>query len=423
MIALTACIALQTTSFIIILPLFARRFEALGAGVMDLGASSMAYALAAMMAAPLMGALSDRYGRRPLILGSLAVYALAFTGYLLVRSAWGIIVLRGLAGALTAGLIPAAIATVADVAPADRRGQWVGILGGGSSIGWIVGPVLGGMLYDEFGFAVALLAAIGMATLTFVVALVSLPETRPHTGRPQAAGAQGSTRAPSLGARWQLFRLSLPSATAPLLLALFIYFAITFAWAFIEPRFMFYAYDDLGWSSSMLGLMMSTFGVSCMLGEFGLGRLSDRFGRKPVIMLGLLLFSAQFLGLALARDYISIGASFIIAGLGSALLDPALSASVLDLAPRGTQGQLMGLKNTAGQLGSIAGPLLIVLFSSSLPARWIFFGAAGIVFVSVLVALLIRKTPGPIPAAAAGSTMPGSVNPSAAVADQQGTFS
>jgi len=54
-----------------------------------------------------------------------------------------------------------------------------------------------------------------------------------------------------------------------------------FAWAFIEPRFMFYAYDDLGWSSSMLGLVMSTYGISMMLGEFSLSHLSDQWGRKP----------------------------------------------------------------------------------------------------------------------------------------------
>jgi MFS family permease len=59
---------------------------------------------------------------------------------------------------------------------------------------------------------------------------------------------------------------------------------------------MFFAYDDLGWSSSMLGLVMSTYGVALMLGEFGLSRLSDKLGRKPVIVAGLILSSAQFIG-------------------------------------------------------------------------------------------------------------------------------
>src|SRR5512143_2177273 len=108
MVCLAGCMALQMTSFVIILPLFARRFTELGAGPDAMAASSMAYALAATVCAPFMGALADRMGRRPSLLGSLAVYVLAFTGYLLATSPMTIIVLRGLAGALTAGMMPAA---------------------------------------------------------------------------------------------------------------------------------------------------------------------------------------------------------------------------------------------------------------------------------------------------------------------------
>jgi MFS family permease len=82
LISLAVCMALQMTGYVIILPLFSRRFTELGAGVQTFGASSMAYALAATIAAPFMGALADRIGRRPVVLGSLAVYILAFTGYL-----------------------------------------------------------------------------------------------------------------------------------------------------------------------------------------------------------------------------------------------------------------------------------------------------------------------------------------------------
>src|SRR5512141_491093 len=96
---LSVCMALQMTSFVMILPLFARRFSEFGAGVESLGTSSMAYALAAMLSAPFMGALADRFGRRLLVLGSLAVYVLAFTGYLLASSALTFILLRAVAGA------------------------------------------------------------------------------------------------------------------------------------------------------------------------------------------------------------------------------------------------------------------------------------------------------------------------------------
>src|SRR5512136_1301663 len=95
-IGLSTCMALQMTSFVMILPLFARRFSELGAGVEILGISAMAYALTSTLAAPFMGALADRFGRKPLVLVSLAVYAAAFCGYLFAQSAGVMIVLRRL---------------------------------------------------------------------------------------------------------------------------------------------------------------------------------------------------------------------------------------------------------------------------------------------------------------------------------------
>lgn len=151
---------------------------------------------------------------------------------------------------------------------------------------------------------------------------------------------------------------------------------------------MFYAYDDLGWSASMLGLVMSTYGVAMMLGEFGLGRLSDRLGRKPLIAAGLLLFSAQFAGLALARSYAVIAVSFTIAGLGNALFDPALSAALLDTTPSRYRARVLGLKSTAGSAGSILGPALIVLLSTGIPSQAIFMAATGAVLLTTLVVTL-----------------------------------
>ena len=104
---LSIIMALQMTSFVIIAPLFARRFDEFGAGVKALGISSMAFALTTALAAPFMGSLADRFGRRPIILSSLAAYIAAFVGFLLAPSAGVLIVMRGLAGAFTAGLIPA----------------------------------------------------------------------------------------------------------------------------------------------------------------------------------------------------------------------------------------------------------------------------------------------------------------------------
>lgn len=390
-IVLSVCMALQMTSFVIILPLFARRFSELGAGIESLGASAMAYALTSTLAAPFMGALADRFGRRRLMLVSLAIYILAFIGYLVASSALAIIFLRGLAGVFTAGLIPAVTGIVADLAPMDRRANWIGIVNGGASIGWIAGPVLGGVLYDHWGYSIALGVAVIMATITFITALVLVPETRTNHGLVSGATESAQTiELYDIKSSVHAFRITLPDSLSSFMVLLIIAFAVMFAWAFIEPRFMFYAYDDLGWSSSMLGLVMSTYGIAMTLGEFLLSHLSDRLGRKPVIICGLLLFTAQFIGLTLFRNYIWIAASFVIAGLGNALFDPALSASILDLAPAAHQARILGIKSTAASLGNILGPALVVLFTPFLEARGIFLAAACTVFFSTLFLACMR---------------------------------
>jgi MFS transporter, DHA1 family, multidrug resistance protein len=395
MLILCMCMALQTTGFVMVLPLFARRFSELGAGVELLGASVMAGALAAALAAPFMGALADRYGRRLLVIASLGVYILAFTGYLLASSALAFILLRALAGALTAGLVPAVIGIVADLAPRDRRAQWVGIISGGASFGWVAGPVLGGILYDRWGYAIAVGLSIIMAVVTFLTALFVIPETGQKLARrkdphwkginlPSSAG-----RPNSVSFTWQNFRASLPRCLAAFATLLSIYFTVMFAWAFIEPSFMFYAYDDLGWSSTMLGLVMSTYGIAMMVGEFGLSQMSDRWGRKPVILLGVVLFAAQFIGLAFFQSYIWLSVSFVIAGLGNALFDPALSASILDMSASQHHARLQGIKSTAGSLGNILGPGLAVLLTPFLNPQAIFLVAAGAVLAITVVGLFV----------------------------------
>ena len=152
---------------------------------------------------------------------------------------------------------------------------------------------------------------------------------------------------------------------------------------------MFYAYNDLGWSSSMLGLVMSTYGVAMMLGELGFGRFSDRLGRKPIIIIGLMLFSAQFIGLAFFRNHILIAAAFVIAGLGNALYDPALTASILDISPLEHRARILGIKYTAGSIGNILGPALVVLVTSSLSAGSIFLIAVGVVVLAIAAGLSI----------------------------------
>jgi MFS family permease len=385
LVMLALCMALQMTGFVLIMPLFARRISAFGGGVQALALSAMAFALTSTLAAPWMGALADRFGRRPLILASLFAYVLAFSGYLLVTSAWMFILLRGIAGAFTAGLFPAISGSVADLAPANRRAGWLGIVSGGASSGWIIGPLLGGLLYDRFGYVVPFAVSIAMAVVTLLLAVFLIPETQRRlpqpAARPAAGGRSCLEQMRAFRSRW----LSLPRSLPLFLILMLVSFAVMFAWAFIEPQFMFYASEDLNWSAPQLGLAMSLYGVALMLGELLLGRSSDHLGRKPVLVVGLALFSAQFIGLAFFRDFTWIALGFILGGLGNALYDPALSAHILDISPSEHKARFMGVKSTLSSFGSMLGPALVVLVTPYIKPQGVFLIAALLVILLTAV--------------------------------------
>jgi DHA1 family multidrug resistance protein-like MFS transporter len=133
--------------------------------------------------------------------------------------------------------------------------------------------------------------------------------------------------------------------------------------------------------------------MACTFGEFALGQLSDRLGRKPVLVLGLALFSAQFVGLVIFRDVNWIVVSFILAGLGNALYDPALSAHILDITPPENTARIMGLKSTAGSLGNMLGPALVVLFTPFVNPQVVFVVASALVLMLTLVSAFALRVP------------------------------
>ena len=138
---------------------------------------------------------------------------------------------------------------------------------------------------------------------------------------------------------------------------------------------------------------MSAYSVVFMAGEFALGRLSDRLGRKPVLVVGRALFSAQFAGLVLFREMAWIVISFILAGLGNALYDPALSALILDITPTEQTAGVMGLKGMAGSLGSLLGPALVVWFAPLVGPQGVFLGSTVVILILTLVSgLVLRST-------------------------------
>jgi predicted MFS family arabinose efflux permease len=308
---------------------------------------------------------------------SLAAYGAAFTGYLFAASTEAFFAIRAFAGAFTAGLTPAMMGIVADILPENERAQWIGVVGSGSSVGWILGPAIGGMLFDKWGYAAPFTVSVLMAVIALGVAFFMVPETGTHIARRRIKSmrqnpATGNEQPTSI---WHA--LPRPLSTFAVLLA--ITFIMIFSWAFTEPQLTVTIYEELGWTSARFGLLISGYGVAAFLGQMVLSRSSDRFGRLPIIMLGLLMHSAQYMGMMLTASFQLIMVSFVLAGLG-------------EMTPQQHKSRIIGIKGSIGSLGSVIGPLLAVVASRSLAPQSVFLVSAVLLLLATLMILFTQKS-------------------------------
>lgn len=385
---LAGSVALMMTGFGIIMPVFARRLAELGSGVAALGIMTTAFALAQLVAAPTFGTWADRKGRRPFILLAIGAFILTNVGYLLASSTAVFIAVRAIGGALTAGLFPAAMGVVSDIAPEAQRGRWIGIIMAGYGAGFVFGPVLGGVLYDNFGFAMPFVASAMMGGIAFMAAVWLVPETRPAAIRQREQLRQRRETAVSPHPTQISLWSTLPRPLTLLGTLLFLDFIGSFAFAFIEPQMVFYLYEELGWTTAQFGLVVGVYGLAMMLGQAFLGQSSDRWGRKWVIIIGQVLNTMLYINLAFLRSYPLIMIGSFIAGLGAALTAPAISAFYLDITARQHRSRIIGIKESSLSLGGVLGPLLVVVISRYTTPVGIFLIAGTLMLLSIVLALL-----------------------------------
>ncbi len=389
---LAASVALMMIGFGIILPVFGRRLGEIGSGVEALGLMTMAFALGQLVAGPYMGTLADRIGRRPLVLVGLAGFAVANVGFLFAPNAAALIGLRGFEGVVTAGLFPAAMGVISDIFPEEKRGHWVGIIMGGYGAGFIFGPVAGGILYDVWGFAASFVASASLAFAAFIAAVLFVPETNTREDRRRAGfrRRRADGRAPTDAGHWWT---SIPRPLHLFVTLLLIDFALVFGFAFIEPQLVFYAFEDLEWTTVQLGIVVGIYGIAMVLGQAFLGRSSDRFGRGPVILLGIVMATVLYVGLVFVTSFPILMLIAAFAGLGLALVTPALSALYIDVTEERYRSRVLGLKQSAAAFGGVAGPLLLVAVGGVGSPQAIFGGVAGVMLVAALLAIVVLRQP------------------------------
>jgi MFS family permease len=319
-----------------VLPFYAREFGASGTA---LGLLFTAYAAAQFLCAPLWGRLSDRVGRRRVMLFTIAGTALALLGLGLARSLVWLFVARAVGGAFAAN-IGVASAYLADVTAERDRTRWMGMLGASFGVGFVLGPAIGGAL-APFGYAVPMLAAAALGGANWIHAVAALrePPARTH------GGAAPPPRAAAL--RVPLVRR--------LVIANFVF---TLAVTQLETVFALFMGDRFGYDAR--GVAVLLIAMALLMGGIqggGMKWLSARFSERSLAVGGAGLLALGFLALPQAPSVALLLLPLALCAVGRAVLQPALMSMTSLAAEAGARGSVMGTFQAAASLARVLGPL------------------------------------------------------------------
>jgi MFS transporter, DHA1 family, tetracycline resistance protein len=306
------------------------------------------YSLAQFFASPLLGRLSDRLGRRPVLLVSLCASVASYVWLGLADQLWMLFAARLLAGA-GAGNIAAAQAYISDVTTPATRAKGMGMIGAAFGLGFTVGPALGGVIAGSHPDAVALarpaFVAAGLSALAFVIALTRLKESLPESAR----------HAPARPSRWQVAQ---DAWNRPVLrhLILLLFVTVT-AFAGMETTFALWANAALGWGPRAVGYNFLYVGLVLVLVQGGLiGRLSRRFGESRLIFAGAVMIALGLLGLTVALALWRVLVVDTLLAFGMGILNPSITSLISQQAEIDERGGILGVSQSASSLSRILGP-------------------------------------------------------------------
>jgi DHA1 family tetracycline resistance protein-like MFS transporter len=303
------------------------------------------YAFMQFVFSPVLGNLSDRYGRRPVLLCSLLGLTFDYLMMSIAPVVWYLFV-----GRIIAGVAGAAVATatayMADITPPHKRTQRFGLIGAAFGLGFIIGPVIGGEL-GEFGPRVPFYAAAGLAFANFLFGLLVLPESLPKPMRRKF----DIRRANPFGAVMALRQYPV------VLWLLGVLFAFSLAAQALPTVFSYFTVEVFRFTSSNIGRALGAFGIGFAICQaFLVGPMVKRVGEPPVAILGLLAAATAFVGVAFTNEVFYLYV-FIMVGAISGLAAPAINGILSRQVPDNTQGELQGAVNAANSLATIIGPL------------------------------------------------------------------
>lgn len=332
-------VALDLVGFGIVVPILGRYAERFGANGFQVGLLFASFSLAQMVFAPVLGRVSDRVGRKPVIIFSLVGTAVGCFVTGAAGALWVLFLGRIIDGASGAS-VAVAQGAIADIAPPERRAQLLGMLGAAFGVGFVVGPALGG-LAALGGPHVPFYVAGTIAAVNAVAAVIRLPETRPEAREERPARGSRAALTPDLRRYAVVGLLS------------------TLGFAGFEATFSLWGAETFSLTEGSTALVFLFVGALLVLVQGMLiGRLTASFGSRRLLRAGLAVVAAGMVTLASTSTWpvLFVALTFIAFGQGVAV--PSGTALVTEAAPVERRGEALGYQQSVTALGRVAGPVV-----------------------------------------------------------------
>ena len=380
--ALFLIVFINLVGFGVVLPVFPFFGNMVHATPGETTLAMAAYSFGQLIGAPLWGKLSDRYGRRPILIASLLGALISYVIMAHARDIWTLGFSRGFGG-LMAGNIAAAFAYVGDITTPENRPKAMGIIGAAFGLGFIFGPAIGGLIAgntpDLGDFAIVGYASAAITAVAALAAFFLLPESLTAVRRAEAQAARSDLTT------GELLRAK------PVILALMVLTLLVIgSAAMMEATLAFFAHDEFAWGPSDIGLAFGAVGlISAALQGGAAGPLAKRFGSARMAICGVVCHATGLLLLALAGSSGAMIAGLAVMAVGLGLFNPAFQTLASDQTSDGDRGMVMGLTQGASSLGRVFGPAVAGTIYQSLGHRSPFGIGAGVMLLALGAAFIV----------------------------------
>lgn len=327
-----------------ILPSFA--IKELGVDEAAIGIAIALYSFVQFIFNPILGKLSDKHGRKPVIVICLLINALGYVIFALTTSYLVLLISRVVAG-IGGSSISVAQAYIADVTTKENRSKGMGLIGSAFGLGFVFGPLIGGFL-SKLGYMETGLAAAVFSFIAFIVTMILLPESLPD----RSEFVETKRRLLNIDAILKTFK----NPSLAILVSLF--FILTFSFANIYGTFALLGLQVYGFTDLQNGYMFGIIGLSSAIVQGGLiGPITKLLGKKRILYLGSAIIMVTLAFIPYAGNFLWLAIDGIFLSLGTGMLQPTLLSLISEVTSESEQGITLGVNQSLSALARMFGPL------------------------------------------------------------------